>query len=122
MSEFGTSGKWLELLKEIVPRVARAGVLRDSSAPGEIGQFAAIQTVAPSIAVQLIPLDVRDASEIELAIAKDVGLERRVSDVGSSRFWIGTPCLWAGFSSEQAAAPLRAPLPKVIIRRGRASH
>jgi putative ABC transport system substrate-binding protein len=69
LSEFGTSGKWLELLKEIVPRVARVGVLRDSSAPGGIGQFAAIQTVAPSIAVELIPLDVRDASEIELAIA-----------------------------------------------------
>jgi putative ABC transport system substrate-binding protein len=45
------------------------GVLRDSTAPGGIGQFAAIQTVAPSIAVELIPLDVRDASEIELAIA-----------------------------------------------------
>jgi len=69
LSEFGTSGKWLELLKEIVPRVARAGVLRDSSAPGGIGQFAAIQTVAPSIAVELIPLNVRDAGEIELAIA-----------------------------------------------------
>ena len=90
LSEFGTSGKWLELLKEIVPRVARAGILRDSSAPGGIGQFAAIQTVAPSIAVELIPLDVRDAGEIELAIAtfarsSNGGLIVTASGLGASR-------------------------------------
>ena len=67
--EYSLSGKWLELLKELAPRVARAGVLRDSSSPGGIGQFAAIQAVAPSIGVELSPLDVRDAGEIERAIA-----------------------------------------------------
>src|SRR5215831_6283112 len=67
--EYSLSVKWLELLKQLAPRVARAGVLRDSSSPGGIGQFAAIQAVAPSIAVELSPLDVRDAGEIERAIA-----------------------------------------------------
>ena len=67
--EYGMSGKWLELLKEIAPRVTRAAVLRDpASAPG-IGQFAAIQAVAPSFGVELSPVDVRDAGEIERAIA-----------------------------------------------------
>jgi putative ABC transport system substrate-binding protein len=67
--EYGMSGKWLELLKELAPRVARAGVLRDSSSPGGIGQFAAIQAVAPSNGMELSPLDVRDAGEIERVIA-----------------------------------------------------
>ena len=67
--EYGMSGKWLELLKELAPRVARAGVLRDSSSPGGIGQFAAIQAVAPSMGTELSPLDVRDAGEIERVIA-----------------------------------------------------
>jgi len=71
--EYGMSGKWLELLKELAPRVARAGVLRDSSSPGGIGQFAAIQAVAPSMGTELSPLDVRDASEIERAIAAFAG-------------------------------------------------
>ena len=69
LHEYGMSGKWLELLKELAPRVARAGVLRDSSSPGGIGQFAAIQAVAPSMGMELSPLDVRDAGEIERVIA-----------------------------------------------------
>jgi ABC-type uncharacterized transport system substrate-binding protein len=59
--------KWLELLKEIAPRVTRAAVLRDPVAVG-IGQFAAIQAVAPSLQMELSPVDVRDASEIERAV------------------------------------------------------
>jgi putative ABC transport system substrate-binding protein len=66
--EFGFSGKWLELLKEITPGVKRAAILRDPDSPAGIGQFAAIQTVAPSFGVELIPLDVYDAAEIEPAI------------------------------------------------------
>jgi ABC-type uncharacterized transport system substrate-binding protein len=65
--EYGLSGKWLELLKEIAPRVMRAAVLRDPVAVG-IGQFAAIQAVAPSLQMELSPVDVRDASEIERAV------------------------------------------------------
>ena len=59
--EYGISGKWLELLKEIAPRVTRAAVLRDPTIPEGIGQFAAIQAVAPSLGVELRPIDVRDA-------------------------------------------------------------
>jgi putative tryptophan/tyrosine transport system substrate-binding protein len=64
-AEYGTSAKWLELLKEIAPSVTRAAVLRDPSIPAGIGQFASIQSVAPSFGVELSPVDVRDASEIE---------------------------------------------------------
>jgi putative tryptophan/tyrosine transport system substrate-binding protein len=66
--EYGVSGKWLELLKEIAPRVARAAVLRDATIPQGIGQFGAIQAVAPSLGVEVRPIDVRDAPEIERAI------------------------------------------------------
>src|SRR5262245_3086981 len=67
LPEYGLSGKWLELLKEIVPRVIRTAVLRDPVAVG-IGQFAAIQAVAPSLQVELTPVDVRDADELERAV------------------------------------------------------
>jgi putative ABC transport system substrate-binding protein len=66
--EYGMSGKWLELLKEIVPRVTRVAVLRDPARAPGIGQFAAIQAVAPSFGVELSPVDVRDAGEIERAV------------------------------------------------------
>ena len=67
--EYGLSGKWLELLKEIAPRVTRAAVLRNAAISAGIGQFAAIQSVAPPLGVELTPMNVRDASEIERAIA-----------------------------------------------------
>src|SRR5207248_7590013 len=63
--EYGVSAKWLELLKEIAPRVTRAAVLRDSTNPAGIGQFGAIQSVAPSFGVEVSPVNVHDASEIE---------------------------------------------------------
>ena len=62
------SGKWLELLKEIAPRVTRAAVLRDPAIAAGIGQFAVIQSVAPSLGVEVSPIDVRDAGEIERAV------------------------------------------------------
>ena len=67
--EYGTSGKWLELLKEIAPRVTRVAVLRDSALAAGTGQLGAIQAVAPSFGVELRPVDVRDAPEIERAVA-----------------------------------------------------
>jgi len=67
--EFGMSAKWLELLRQLAPRITRVGVLRDSTTTGGVGQFAAIQSVAPSFGVELNPLDVRDAAEIERAIS-----------------------------------------------------
>jgi putative tryptophan/tyrosine transport system substrate-binding protein len=63
--EYGISGKWLELLKEIAPRVTRAAILRDPAIASGIGQLAAIQGVAPAFGVELSPLGVRDAGEIE---------------------------------------------------------
>jgi putative ABC transport system substrate-binding protein len=67
--EYGMSGKWLELLKEIAPGLTRAAVLRDPTMTAGIGQFAAIQAVAPSLRVELHPIDVRDAPDIERGIA-----------------------------------------------------
>jgi putative tryptophan/tyrosine transport system substrate-binding protein len=66
--EYGVSGKYLELLKEIMPRMARAAVLRDPTIPQGIGQFSAIQAVAPLLGVELRPIDVHEAPEIERAI------------------------------------------------------
>jgi ABC-type uncharacterized transport system substrate-binding protein len=66
--EFGISGKWLELLKEIAPRVTRVAVLREI--PSGLGQLGAIQSVAPSFGVELIPVDVRDPGEIERAVTE----------------------------------------------------
>jgi putative ABC transport system substrate-binding protein len=66
--EYSMSGKWLEVLKEIAPRVTRAAVLRDPAVSSGIGQFGAVQIVAPSLGVQVTPVDVRDAGEIERAL------------------------------------------------------
>jgi putative ABC transport system substrate-binding protein len=66
--EFSMSGKWLELLKEIAPPVTRVAVIRDPAVPAGSGGFAAIQTVAPSFGVELIPIGVRSADEIERSI------------------------------------------------------
>jgi ABC-type uncharacterized transport system substrate-binding protein len=64
--EYGISGKWLELLKEVMPRVTRVAVLRDLTIG--LGQLGAIQSVAPSLGVELTPIGVRDAAEIERGI------------------------------------------------------
>ena len=66
--EYTLSGKWLELLKEVAPGVTRAAVLRDASVGSGVGQYAIIQAVAPSLGVELRPIDVRDPGEIERAI------------------------------------------------------
>src|SRR5215813_1294948 len=63
--EFGISAKWLELLKEIAPRITRVAVIRDPTARTGGGQLGAIQAVAPSLGVDLSPIDPRDAVEIE---------------------------------------------------------
>jgi len=67
--EYSLASKWLELLKEIAPRVTRAAVVRDPSNPGGIGEFAAIQGAAASSGVELSPVDIRYAAEIERAVA-----------------------------------------------------
>ena len=67
--EFSLSGKWLELLKEIAPGASRVAVLRDTSNPSQTAQYGAIQAVAPSLRVEVTPVNMRDASEIERAVA-----------------------------------------------------
>jgi putative ABC transport system substrate-binding protein len=67
--EYSSSGKWLELLKQIAPRLTRAAVLRDSTNPAGIAQFGAIQAAAQSLGVEVSPVSVRDAGEIERAVA-----------------------------------------------------
>ena len=67
--EFGMGGKWLEVLKEMAPRVTRAAVLRDPVITAGMGYLAAIHALAPSIGVQVTPVDVRQTSDIERAVA-----------------------------------------------------
>jgi putative ABC transport system substrate-binding protein len=78
VAEFGLSAKWLEVLKEIAPGVRRVAVLRELSNPSALAQFAAIQAVASSIDVELSPLGVREAGEIE----RDVGSFARPGNGG----------------------------------------
>ena len=67
--EYGISAKWLELLKEIAPHVTRAAVIRDAAIASGTGQWGALQSVAPSFGVELSPVNMRDADEIERAVA-----------------------------------------------------
>jgi putative ABC transport system substrate-binding protein len=69
-NEYGTSGKWLELLKEIAPQVTRTAVMRDPAIATAIGQFAAIQSAASSVGLEVTALIVRDAGEIERAVTQ----------------------------------------------------
>jgi putative tryptophan/tyrosine transport system substrate-binding protein len=66
--EYGTSGKWLELLKEIAPGMTRVAVLRDAATPSGVALFGVIQAVASALRVETNPLDLRDAAEIERAV------------------------------------------------------
>jgi putative ABC transport system substrate-binding protein len=66
--EYGISAKWLELLKQIVPNLRRVAVLRDPAIASGVGQFAVIQSVASPLGVELTPVQVRDADEIERGV------------------------------------------------------
>lgn len=66
--EYSLTAKWLELLKQVAPGVTRVAVLRDATITGGIGQFAVLQSVAPSVGVEVRPINGRDAPEIERAI------------------------------------------------------
>ncbi len=68
MFEYGITAKWVELLKQIAPGVNRVAVIRDPAISAGIGQFGAIQAVAPSVGVEVSPVNVRDAGEIERAV------------------------------------------------------
>lgn len=66
--EYGISGKWLELLKQIAPTVTRAAILRDPRITSGVGQFAVIESVAPSFGVDVISVDIHESNEIERSI------------------------------------------------------
>jgi putative ABC transport system substrate-binding protein len=66
--EYGISGKWLDLLKQIVPRLTRVAVIRDPGGPGGIGQFGVLQGVAPLLGVEVSPINAGDPEEIDRAI------------------------------------------------------
>jgi ABC-type uncharacterized transport system substrate-binding protein len=70
--EYSLSGKWLELLKEIAPGVTRAAVLRDPTQTAGVGQFAVIQSVASSVGIEVVPVNVRDHAEIERGVTNFV--------------------------------------------------
>ena len=67
--DYSLGGKWLEFLKQIAPSVTRVAILRDPDVPAGIGQFAAIQTAAQYVGVELRPIDTRDSAEIEQAMS-----------------------------------------------------
>jgi len=67
--EYSISGKWAELLKQIAPNATRALVLRDSSSAAGIGQFAAVRSIAQGLGIELTPIDVNNADEIERNVA-----------------------------------------------------
>jgi putative ABC transport system substrate-binding protein len=67
--EYSLSGKWLELLKQVAPGVTRAAVLRDPAITAGIGQFAVIQSVAPSVGIEVNPIDTSNTTEIERAVS-----------------------------------------------------
>jgi ABC-type uncharacterized transport system substrate-binding protein len=83
--EYGTSGKWLELLKQIAPSATRAAVLCDPSITSGRGQLAAIQEVAPSVGIEATPVDVRDATGFASTIAEFHGLIVTISPVAMFR-------------------------------------
>jgi putative tryptophan/tyrosine transport system substrate-binding protein len=86
--EFSIAGKWLELLKQIAPNVTRAAVIRDPSVSSGIGQFTVIQSMGPSLGVEVSPVDARDISGIERAItlfARDSNSGMIVTPTGNAR-------------------------------------
>ena len=108
--EYSLAGKWLELLKQIAPDVTRAAVLRDAALSAGVGQFAVIQSVAPSVGVEVSPINVRDAGEIERAIAAFARLPNGGLIVTSS-------ALSAHHRAHIIALAARHKLPAVYYRR-----
>jgi putative tryptophan/tyrosine transport system substrate-binding protein len=86
--EYGVSGKWLEVLREVVPGITRAAVLRDPTNPAGTGQWGAIQAVASPWGVELTPIDVRDRGEIERGVSAFAAGPNRGLIVSSSGFAI----------------------------------
>ena len=73
--DYSLSGKWLEILKQVAPGVAHAGIIRDATITSGVGQFAVIQSVAGSLGIDVVPIGARDGSEIEKGITKIARLQ-----------------------------------------------
>jgi putative ABC transport system substrate-binding protein len=110
MFEYNLCGKWLELLKEIAPRVTHAAVLRNAGTAVGIGQFAVIQAVAPLVGIEVSSIDLREPNQIEGAIAtfarrSNGGMIEVASTTGAANFNL------------IVAAAARYQLPTVYIQR-----
>ena len=110
MFEYNLCGKWLELLKEIAPSVTHAAVLRDPRFVAGIGQFAVIQAVAPSVGIEVSPIDLREPAQIEHAIATfaqspNGGIIQTASGIGGANI------------NSIIAAAARYKLPAVYVQR-----
>ena len=110
MFEYSLSGKWLELLKEIAPNVTQAAVLRDPTIVAGIGQFAVIQSVAPSVGIEVRPIDLHDPAQIEHAIANFAQSPNRGLILSASALGVAA-------SKLIIAAAARYKLPTVFIQR-----
>src|SRR6516165_5867314 len=110
MFEYNLCGKWLELLKEIAPRVTHAAILRNAGTAAGIGQFAVIQAVAPLVGIEVRSIDLREPTQIERAIAtfarrSNGGMIEVASNTGAANFNL------------IVAAAARYKLPTVYIQR-----
>jgi putative ABC transport system substrate-binding protein len=86
--EYSLSAKWLELLKQIAPGVTRAAILRDPAITSGIGQFAVIQSVASSVGVEVSPVSVRDAGEIDRELIVGLAARHKLPAVYSRRLFV----------------------------------
>jgi len=110
MFEYNLTGKWLELLKEIAPNVTHAAVLRDPAITAGIGQFAVLQSVAPSVGIEVSPIDLRDPSQIEPAIAS-------FAQSPNGGMIVAASAIAAAHSDVIIAAAARYKLPAVFVQR-----
>jgi len=108
--DYTLAGKWLELLKQIAPNLTRAAVLPDPAIAAGIGQFAVVQSVAPSIGIELSAINLRDAGEIERAIAK-------FASSSNGGLIVTTSALWVLHHDLIIALAFRHNLPAVYYRR-----
>jgi putative tryptophan/tyrosine transport system substrate-binding protein len=110
MFEYNLCGKWLELLKEIAPSVTHAAVLRDPAVAAGIGQFAVIQSVAPSVGIEVSPIDLRESAEIEPAIAG-------FAQSSNGGMIVTANAIAPAHSNSSIAAAARYKLPAVYVQR-----
>lgn len=113
--EYSLSAKWLALLKEIAPQVTRVAVLRDATIAAGTGQWGAIQTAAPSLGVELIPVNMRGAAEIERSIVAFAGTPNGGMVVTQSGLALAQRALIVTLAA-------RHKLPAVYFNRGWASR